>query len=188
MNTTCKFTADITVLGWISNNRMEMEGFVTWCNENSLSPNLCKAKELIINFRKNGGEHTPIYFDGTEVERMKSMMFLGMTIMDDLSWTCDVDVTVKKTQQCHFFLGWLRKFGTLTRSLPNFHRCTIESILSGCTMAWYGNSSAQDREKQQKVVCTAETITEANLPSTDSTYTAHCHRKAANIIKDSSHP
>jgi len=74
------------------------------------------------------------------------------------------------------------------RSLTNFYRCTIESILSGCITAWYGNCSAQDRKKLQKVVCTAQTITEANLPSLESIYTARCRRKATNITKDPSHP
>eukprot|EP00061_Rhincodon_typus_P006192 g26563.t1 len=78
----------------ISEDRREIEGLVTWYNENNLSLNICKTKELIINFRKKGREHAPIYINRTEVER--------------------------------------------------------------------------DREKLQKVVCTAQTITEANLPSMDS--------------------
>eukprot|EP00061_Rhincodon_typus_P004017 g21565.t1 len=94
---------------------------------------------------------------------------------------------VKKAQRL-FFLRQLRKFGMSTRTLTNFYRCTNESILSGCIMAWYGNCSAQDRKKLQKVVCTAQTITEANLASMDSIYTARCHKKADNIIKDPSHP
>eukprot|EP00061_Rhincodon_typus_P010479 g34800.t1 len=73
-------------------------------------------------------------------------------------------------------------------SLTNFYRCTTESVLSRYITAWYGNCSAQDCKKLQKVVSTAQTITEANLPSMDSTYMARCHRKVANIIKDPSHP
>eukprot|EP00061_Rhincodon_typus_P012001 g37422.t1 len=38
------------------------------------------------------------------------------------------------------------------------------------------------------VVCTAPTITEANLPSMDSIYMARCCGKAANIIKDPFYP
>eukprot|EP00061_Rhincodon_typus_P009704 g33395.t1 len=85
-------------------------------------------------------------------------------------------------------LRWLRKFGMSITSLSHFYRCTIESILSRCITAWYGNCSAQDQKKLQKVVCAAQTIMEANLPSMDSIYTARCHGKAANIIKDPSHP
>eukprot|EP00061_Rhincodon_typus_P007774 g29795.t1 len=80
----------------------------------------------------------------------------------------------------------LRKFGMSIRTLTNVYSCTIESILSRCIMAWYVNYSAQDWKKLQKVVHTAQTITEVNLPSMDSIYTSRCRRKAANI-KDPSH-
>eukprot|EP00061_Rhincodon_typus_P005561 g25209.t1 len=136
-----------------------------WCNENALSLNVRKTKELISDFRKKGGEHAPIYINGTEVERVKSIEFLGVTIANNLPWTSPVDTTVKKAQQRPFFLRQLRKFGMSVRLLTNFYRCTIESLLSGCITAWYDNCSSQDRKKLRKVVCTAQTITEANLPS-----------------------
>eukprot|EP00061_Rhincodon_typus_P012543 g38341.t1 len=176
-------------MGWMSNNesnyRREIEGLVTWCNENSLSLSVGKTKELIFDFRKKGGEHTPIYINGTEGERVESIKFLRVTISDDLSWTSHVNVTVKKAEQRLFFLKRLRKFGM---SITNFYRHTIERILSGCTMAWYGNCSAQDCKKLQKGVCTAQIITEANLPSMDSIYTARCRGKASNFIKDPLNP
>eukprot|EP00061_Rhincodon_typus_P011137 g35935.t1 len=51
----------------------------------------------------------------------------------------------------------LQDLGNLAiRTLTNYYRCTIESILAGCIMAWYSNCSAQDRKKLQKVVCTAQ--------------------------------
>eukprot|EP00061_Rhincodon_typus_P003506 g20251.t1 len=84
-----------------------------------------KTTELIINFRKKGGEHGPIYINGTEVERVKSIKFLRVTITDNLSWTSHVDATVKMTQQRLFFFRQLRKFGMSIRSLTNFYRCTI---------------------------------------------------------------
>eukprot|EP00061_Rhincodon_typus_P012258 g37882.t1 len=157
---------------------------MTWCNENNLSLNVGKTKELIIDFRKKGGEHSPKYINGTEVERVESVNLLRVTITDNLSWTSHVDTMVKKAQQCLFFL---RKFGVSIRTLTNFYRCTSENILSGCITAWYGNCSAQDYKKLQKVVFTAQTIMEANLPSVDSIYTALYRGKAANI-KDPSHP
>eukprot|EP00061_Rhincodon_typus_P001717 g15549.t1 len=174
MNAIHRFTGGTTVVGQISNKdkskyRREIEGLVTWCNDNNLSLNVGRTKELIIDFRKKG-EHTPIYISGTEVVRVKSTKFLGVTITNNLSATCHVDVTVKKAQQHLFFFRQLRKFDMSIRSLTNFYRCTIESILSGRIMAWYGNCSAQDPKKLQKMVCTAQTITEANLPSMDSIY------------------
>eukprot|EP00061_Rhincodon_typus_P006385 g26976.t1 len=106
-----------------------------------------------------------------------------MTI-DNLSSTFHVDAMVKKAQQRFLFLGRLRKFGMSIRILINVYRCTIENILSRCITAWYCNCSALDHKKLQKVVCAAQTIKEANLPSMDSIYTARCCGKTANIIKD----
>eukprot|EP00061_Rhincodon_typus_P003708 g20771.t1 len=133
-NTIYKFADDTIAVGQISNNdeskyRREIEGLVMWCNENNLSLNIGKTKELIIDFRKKGEEYAPIFINGTEVERVKSTKFLGVTNTDDLSWTYHVDATVKKAQR-HFFLRQLRKFGMSIRSLTNFYRCTIESTLS----------------------------------------------------------
>eukprot|EP00061_Rhincodon_typus_P007629 g29503.t1 len=62
MNAKYKFADDTTIVGLISDNNelnysREIESFVTWCNENNLSLNVSKTKELIINFIKKGGEH-----------------------------------------------------------------------------------------------------------------------------------
>eukprot|EP00061_Rhincodon_typus_P011116 g35904.t1 len=97
-----------------------------------------------------------------EVEMLESIKFLGVLITNNLR---------------------LRKFGMSIRTLTNLYRCTTESIQSGCIMAWYGNCSAQGHMKLQKVACTAQNITEANLTSMDSIYMARCHQKMANIIK-----
>eukprot|EP00061_Rhincodon_typus_P003820 g21049.t1 len=189
MNAIDKFAKNTTRVGQISNNneskfRREIQSLVMWCNENNVS----KTKELIIDFRKKKGEHSPIYINGTKVEKADSIKFLRVTIINNLSWMFHAVATVKKAQQCLFFLRRHRKFGMSIRTHTKFYRCTIESLLSGCKPAWYGNCSAQDCKKLQKVVCTAQTITEANLPSMDSIYMACCCKKAANIIKDPSCP
>eukprot|EP00061_Rhincodon_typus_P010930 g35572.t1 len=137
MKATYKFADDTTAVGQISNNveskyRREIEGLVMWCIENNLSLNVGKTKGLIIDLRKKGGEHAPIYIHGAKAERVDSVKFLGVTITNNLSWTSHVNATVKKPQHHLFFLRRLRKFGMTTRSLTNFYRCTIESILSGC--------------------------------------------------------
>eukprot|EP00061_Rhincodon_typus_P009969 g33877.t1 len=168
MNAIYKFADDTTSVGRISNNdeskfRREIEGLVAWCNENNLSLNVNKTKELITDFRKKGRE-TPL---SISMELRSRVKFLRVRITDDLSWTSHVNVTVKKAQQRLFFLKQLRKLGIFLRSLTNFYRCIIESILSGCITAWYDNCSAQDNKKLQNMVRTAQTIMEANLPSMD---------------------
>ena len=73
-------------------------------------------------------------------------------------------------------------------TLTNLYRCTVESILSGCITAWYGSCSVQDRNKLQRAVNEAQSITQTSLSSIDTVYTSHCLRKAASIIKGPTHP
>ena len=65
---------------------------------------------------------------------------------------------------------------------------TIESILSGCITAWYGNCTARNRRALQRMVQSAQCITRGTLPALQDTYSTRCHRKAKKIIKDINHP
>uniref|UniRef100_A0A8L0DJB6 Reverse transcriptase domain-containing protein n=1 Tax=Oncorhynchus mykiss TaxID=8022 RepID=A0A8L0DJB6_ONCMY len=143
---------------------------------------------MIVDFRKQQREHPPIHIDGTVVERVVSFKFLGVHITDKLNWSTHTDSIVKKAQQRLFNLRRLKKFGLSPKALTNFYRCTIESILSGCITAWYGNCSAHNRKALQRVVRAAQRITGGKLPALQDTYTTRCHRKAIKIIKDNNHP
>ncbi len=94
---------------------------------------------------------------------------------------------LKKTHQHLFFLRRLRKFGTSPSILRSFYTCTVESILTGCITAWFGNSTAGNR-KPQRVVRTARHIVGGKHPSLQDIYTRRCIRKARRNINDSSHP
>jgi predicted O-linked N-acetylglucosamine transferase (SPINDLY family) len=74
------------------------------------------------------------------------------------------------------------------RSSKRFYSCTIESILTGFITAWYGNCSASDHKALQRVVRTAQYITEANLPAIQDLYNRRCQKKALKVVKDSSQP
>jgi hypothetical protein len=104
------------------------------CQENNLNVN--KTKELIVDLRRQQREHSPIHINGTVVEKVKSFKFLGVHVTGNLKLSTHTDMVVKKVQKCFFNLKRLKKFGLATKTLTNFYRCTIESILSGCITAW----------------------------------------------------
>ena len=59
-----------------------------------------------MDFRKQQREHPPIHIDGTVVEMVVSLKFLGAHITDKLNWATHTDSVVKKAQQrlnsaCH---------------------------------------------------------------------------------------
>ncbi len=153
-NVIVKFADDTTVIGLITDNdetayREEVSTLTKWCQENHLSLNIDKTKELVVDYRRQSREHTPI--DKTPVERVSSFKFLGVHITEDLTWCAYTDALLKKAHQRLFFLRRLRKFGTSPRILRSFYTCTVESILTGCITAWFGNSTAGNRRALQRV-------------------------------------
>ncbi|XP_052313507.1 uncharacterized protein LOC127906199 [Oncorhynchus keta] len=191
-NSVIKFADDTTVVGLIINNnetayREEVKALGVWCQEYNLSLNVNKTKEMIVDFRKQQREHPPIHIDGTVVEKVESFKFLGAHITDKLKWSNHTDSMMKKAQQCLFNLRRMKKFGLSPKTLTNFYRCTIKSILLGCITAWYGKWSAYNRKTLLRVVRSAQRITRGRLSALQNTYTIRCH-KAKKIFKDINHP
>ena len=92
------------------------------------------------------------------------------------------------TQQNIFPFGRLKRFGMGPQILKKLYSCTIESILTGCITAWYGNCSASNCKALQRVLHTSQYITGAKLPAIQDLYNRRCQRKTLKIAKDSSHP
>ncbi len=157
--------------------------------DNCLSLNVSKTKELIVDFRKRQQRpYTPLMISGTPVERVSSFKYLGVNISEDLTWTTHIQTQVKKARQRLYYLRQLRKFRVSPAILKTFYSGTIESVLTQCISVWYGNSSNQDCKALQRVVRIAERISGSALPSLQDIYLKRCKSRAAKIIKDSNHP
>ena len=96
--------------------------------------------------------------------------------------------SVKRVRQNLIIHRRLKRFDMGPEILKRFYSCTIESILTGCITAWYGNCSASDHKALQRVVRTVQYITGAKLPAIQDLYTRRCQRKALKRVKYSSHP
>jgi hypothetical protein len=104
---TIKFADDTTVVGLITNNdetayKGEVRELAVWCQDNNLSLNVSKTKELIIDYRKRRDEQAPINIEGAVVERVESFKFLGVHITNTLSWSKHTKTVTKRARQ-HLF-------------------------------------------------------------------------------------
>ncbi len=133
-----KFADDTEVLGLISNNDEtayldEVERHTSRCQDNCLSLNMSKTKELIEDFRKRQQRpYTPLMISGTPVERVSSFKYLGVNISVDLTWTTHIQTQVKKARQRLYHLRQLRKFRVSPAILKTFYSGAIESVLTQC--------------------------------------------------------
>uniref|UniRef100_A0AAR2IU34 Reverse transcriptase domain-containing protein n=1 Tax=Pygocentrus nattereri TaxID=42514 RepID=A0AAR2IU34_PYGNA len=192
-NIILKFADDTAVIGRITGGdeaayRREVTRLVSWCDDNNLILNTDKTKELIVDMRKERRPHRPLFIRELEVERVSSFKYLGVQISEDLTWSLNTKQLVRKAQQRLYFLRRLRRFGMSPVILSNFYNCVIESLLTSCITMWYGSLTMMDRKCLQRVVKTAEKITNSPLHSLQNIYNHRVQRKAASIIKDPTHP
>ncbi len=181
------------VIGLITDNdetayREEVSTLTKWCQENHLLLNIDKTKELVVDYRRQSREHTPITIDKTPVERVSSFKFLGVHTTEDLTWSAHTYAVLKKAHQHLFFLRRLRKFGTSPRILLLHLHCgehpdRLYHRLVWKQYRWQPQGSAKGRAN-----CPPHCCPGGELPSLQDIYTRRCTRKAWRIIKDSSHP
>ena len=136
LNTIIKFADDTTVVGLITDNdetayREEVRDLTLRCQDNNLSLNVIKTKEMIVDYRKRRTEHSPILSDGAVVEQVESFKFLGVHITNKLTWSRHTKTVVKRAQQNLFPLRKLKRFGMGPQILRRFYTCTIDSIMTG---------------------------------------------------------
>ena len=55
--------------------------------DNNLSLDVIKTKEMIVNYRKRRTEHIAILINGAVMEHVESFKFLGVHINNRLSWS-----------------------------------------------------------------------------------------------------
>ncbi len=184
------FADDSVVLGLISNNDEtayldEVERLTSWCQDNCLSLNMSKTKELIVDFRKRHLlSYTPLMISWTPLERVSSFKYLGVNISEDLTWTTHIQTQVKKARQRLYHLRPLRKFRVSPTILKTVYSGTIESVITQCIPVCYGNRSSHDCKDLQRVVRLAERISGSAPPSLQDIYLKLCRSRAVKITKD----
>ncbi|KAI4903269.1 hypothetical protein NFI96_006850 [Prochilodus magdalenae] len=105
-----------------------------------------RPKRWLLTSEGQGRDHSPLHIHGSTVEIVKGTKFLGVHLAEDLTWSLNTRTITKKAQQCLYLLRRLRKAHLPPPILTTFYRGTIESILSSCITAWFGNCTASDRK------------------------------------------
>ncbi len=154
---------DTTVIGLITDNdetayREEVSTLTKWCQENHLSLNIDKTKQLVVDFRRQSRVHTPTQMQCWRRHISASSSWDGR---GSLEWA---PASSDPSTPALWRASW-----------PLHHR-----------LVWK-QAPLATAKLLQRVVRTARHIVGGELPSLQDIYTRRCTRKARRIIKDSSH-
>lgn len=87
---------------------------------------------MIINFQRSWAKHVPLSINGRTMERVENIKFLGVQILQDLSWSKITSGITKGDQQRLHFPRKLKQASLPTSILRTFDKCVVESILTYC--------------------------------------------------------
>ena len=161
--------------------------FVNWCNNNFLSLNVKKTKEMVIDFRVNKYVPDPIVIASEQVERVKEYKYLGMIIDDKLSGSPNSDKVYKTCQQRIHFLRILGNIRVDKGILSMFYKSVVESILSFSITVWYGKLSWKDKNKMKRIVKKEGKLKSSTVPL-EELYNCNVMKQVHKIMNDVDHP
>ena len=182
-----KFAVDTTLIGLISEDddiayRNKVLSLTEWCSHHNLDLNIAKTKELVVDFRRQRKETSPLSINAVVVERVDSFKFLGTIISSSLKWEDNITAIILKAHQRLFFVRQLNKFGVACKGMQQFYRATIESVLTFSITVWYGNSTVQQRMQLDRIVHTASKIVGCSLPPISDIYEARIHSRGLKTL------
>ncbi len=125
-----KFADDTVVLGLINNEDEaayldEVERLTSWCQDNCLSLNVSKTKELIVDFRKRQQRpYTNLKISGTPVERVSSFKLRVVRLAERISGSALPSLQVIYLKRCKSRAAKILKDPTHP---GNHHFCLLPS-------------------------------------------------------------
>jgi hypothetical protein len=63
---------------------------MNWANDNKMTVNPKKTKDMRLSFSQSSPESPPILTDGIEIERVNNFDLLGVWMQNDLKWNTHV--------------------------------------------------------------------------------------------------
>ena len=188
-----KFADDTAMVGLIHKDNSEayvseLEAFVDYCDSNFLELNVSKTKEMVIDFRLGTHEPSPICIKGSEVARVESYKYLGVTMDNKLNWHDHIDSVVKKLNTRMYCLRKLNQFKVSPNILVMFYNSVIASVWRYCLICFGGNITNCDKSRVDKVIGEAERIVGGLLCGVNATYDKELSTKMKSIMEDQDHP
>ncbi|KXJ18534.1 5-hydroxytryptamine receptor 4 [Exaiptasia diaphana] len=100
-----------------------------WSQSQRMQLNADKCKELIIDFKKNSHNFSPLEVEVKELPVVDRAKILGATISKDLKWNDHIAECIKKANKRLYFIVLLKRVRVPANDIVNFYCSTIRPVL-----------------------------------------------------------
>ncbi len=165
-----------------------VEDFISCCDQFSLQLNVNKMKDMVINYRRFSPSPWMTTIKGLDIEIVDTHTYLGVVIYNKLTFQPNALAVCKKVQQRLFFLRKLKYFSVCSSMMSLFYKQFIESVLSFCIVAWFGNLNLSNKNRLGSLVKVACKIISVNQIGPTEIFQNSVVKKAQVILCATDHP
>ena len=142
---------------------------------------------MVVDFRKDPS-HSLLYINGEIVESVDEYKYLGTIIDRKFNFNSNVQQVYKKSLTRMYYIRQLKKLNIENKIMELFYTSIVQSVLSFAIVCWYGNCSAESKDKVNRIVrkCTKLGVTNT-VPLLD-IYNKSVLQRSKTIINDNLHP
>jgi len=172
-NRFCKYADDTYLIipaSNINSRTDEIDSIRTWASTNNLNLNLKKSVEIVfVDSSRRRQVQLPKPLDG--IPLVSSIKILGVTVSSHLSVSEHVSCVIGRCAQTIHALRILYSHGLCNEAIHHVYRSVINGKLLYAVSAWWGFTSAADRQRLQALLqhgirsglCSPETPTVTEL-------------------------
>ena len=136
--------------------QQDVEALGEWANDKYLTFNPSKSKAMVFS-RKRHSVPAPSYFklNGSRLEIVDSVKYLGITISSDLTWSKHINIIGSKTRKLVRLLFWQFYRCADTDTIRKLYIAIIRPHLEYASQVWdpYLQKDQQTLENIQKFAC-----------------------------------
>ena len=189
-----KYADDTVILGLIKKDDddeyRKCVNFVnSWCQENYLTLNASKTKEMVWDFRKAASPSKPVTVSDVEVERVSSYKYLGLILDNQWSFKIHAAAQIKKANKRVYCIRVMKQFRVNVNIMQNFFNSCVPPVLMYAGTGFYGSLTKILKYELDKPRRTCERLLgQCQLTTNDALYKTGTLRLAKAIVKDELHP
>ena len=117
-----------------------LEKINLWTKNQQMEISEKKTKAMVVNFTQNYQFHTRLTLKKSNIQIENKMKILGTVITDQLSWSENCAILVKKVNARMQLLRKVWGFGSSLEDMVHLWKVYCRSILEQSAVVWGGNA------------------------------------------------
>lgn len=163
-----KYADDTVLLEFLSTNQQsclqsEINTLKNWCDENQLTINASKTKEMVLCNKRSNPTPNPITIGHHLIEQVTEYKYLGTVIHHKLNFDSNTHSVISKAEKRLFIIKQLAKLHVSPSTIKLAYTTFLESVMRYHLPIIYGHLSADNINQYNHIIKSAISLSRGQL-------------------------